>query len=104
MQYAPSISDFETGFFLLEKAHEPYFLVSTSGQVLRTNKVGERYLSLLHRQRPKALENLIAGMNDVLAEPGKKMKSTIIGQRRKRVLRATPVGSGAGYLVEIDRV
>jgi hypothetical protein len=104
MKYAPSISDFECGFFLVDRAKEPYFLVSKTGVVLRSNRVGRRFLGLLNRTKPKALENLILSMNELLAKPGKKAMSVLIGERRKRLLRATPVGVGDGYLVEIDRV
>jgi hypothetical protein len=104
MKYAPSIWDFQSGFFLLERAKEPYFLVSKNGEVLRSNKVGERFLSRIMRTKPKTLETLICGFNDLVSKPSKKVLTVMIGARRKRVVRATPVDSGAGYLVEIDRV
>src|SRR5947209_1947741 len=103
MKYAPSLCDFQSGFFLLDRAKEPYFLVTKKGEVLRTNKVGERFLARMVRTQPKALESLICGFNDLVGKPTKKALTVLIGNNRKRVLRAVPVDSGAGYLVEIDR-
>jgi hypothetical protein len=104
MKYAPTIWDFQSGFFLIDRAKEPYFLVSKQGEVLRSNRVGERFLSRMMRTKPQALESLICGFNDMVSKPTRKAITVLIGERRKRVLRATPVDSGAGYLVEIDRV
>lgn len=104
MKYAPTIWDFDSGFFLIERAKEPYFLVSKRGEVLRSNRVGSRFLSHLKRTSPQALETLVWGFNDLVSKPSKKVLTLLIGDRRKRVLRATPIDSGAGYLVEIDRV
>lgn len=104
MKYAPTIWDFESGFFLIDRAKEPYFLISKGGEVLRSNRVGSRFLSHLRRTSPQALETLVSGFNDLVSKPSKKALTLLIGGHRKRVLRATPVDSGAGYLVEIDRV
>jgi hypothetical protein len=104
MKYAPTIWDFQSGFFLLERAKEPYFLVSKNGEVLRSNKVGERFLQSLVRNKPQMLETLVCKFNDLVGKPSKKAITLVIGNNRKRVLRAIPVDSGAGFLVEIDRV
>lgn len=104
MKYAPTIWDFQSGFFLLDRAKEPYFLVSQKGEVLRTNKVGERFLARMMRTKPQALEALVCNFNDLVSKPTKKALTVLIGNNRKRVVRAVPVDSGAGYLVEIDRV
>jgi hypothetical protein len=104
MKYAPSIWDFQSGFFLIERAKEPYFLVSKQGEVLRSNRVGERLLARLRRTRPQALESLKLSFSELVSKPTQKAMSLLIGEQRKRVLRAVPVDSGAGFLVEIDRV
>src|SRR5262249_5148301 len=104
MKYAPTIWDFQSGFFLIERAKEPYFLISKTGQVLRSNRVGARFLERLARTKPQALETLITTFNEMVSKPSKKALTQMIGEKRKRVLRATPVDSGEGYLVEIDRV
>jgi hypothetical protein len=104
MKYAPSIWDFQTGFFMVDRAKEPYFLVSKKGEVLRSNRVGERLLARLRRTRPQALEALKSSFGELIAKPSQKALSLVIGEQRKRVLRAVPIDSGAGYLVEIDHV
>jgi hypothetical protein len=101
MKYAPSIWDFQTGFFLIERAKEPYFLVSKQGEVLRSNRVGAR---ILRRLKPQALASLKAGFFELVSKPSKKAITQLLGSSRKRVLRAIPVDSGDGFLVEIDRV
>jgi hypothetical protein len=104
MKYAPSIWDFQSNFFLVDRAKDPYFLISKTGEVLKSNKVGERFLARLLRTKPQLLESLVESLNDVVASPTKKAITMLMGKGRKRVLRAIPVGSGDGYLVEIDRV
>jgi hypothetical protein len=104
MKYAPSIWDFHNNFFLVDRSKEPYFLVSQKGEVLRSNKVGQRLLKRLSRTKPQLLEALVASLNELIANPTKKVITLLIGEQRKRVLRAVPVAAGAGYMVEIDRV
>jgi hypothetical protein len=109
MKYAPTLSDFHSGFFLVERAKEPYFLVTNEGELLRSNRVGERFIQRLMRTKPQVLEDLISSFNDLISGPkAAKVKATLTlklgDSARRRLLRAVPVGLGAGYLVEIDRV
>jgi len=101
MKYAPTIWDFNSGFFLVERAKEPYFLVSKEGEIMRSNRVGAR---ILRRLKPTALASLKSGFHELVSKPSKKAFSQLMGASRKRVLRAIPVESGEGFLVEIDHV
>jgi len=48
------------------------FSLTKKGEVLRSNRVGQRFLTRMVRTKPQALETLILNFNDLLTKPTKK--------------------------------